>query len=368
MYKKILLLVAVCLLPTSIFAANTEFAQSIQIDHAKEFDHYLLGGSITINTLLNGDLVAAGGIINLEHGVREDVIVAWESVRVMWGVGDDARIAGKHVLIDSEIQDHLFVAGGMVELTNNTLVKNDAYIIGWEISVDGTYEENVEIFGDNVVIKGIFKGNVLVGSHTINRDNDAKIMGNLTLRSTEKPTNIEDIVQGEFTFEQMDKAYNPNAFHERPQLFNRRFFLTTLILSGLCITFMPTYLTTATKKIIKKPGTMFLYGLLLYIVSPIIIALIGATVVGLPIAWLLLAMYIFTLVLFPVRTTMFGAQMIFNKRFNKQKKPLLIKYGIVVVLSLIVTIVPLWITFIISCFAAGAGRVQDLSILKKSIK
>jgi hypothetical protein len=102
----------------------------------------------------------------------------------------------------------------------------------------------------------------------------------------------------------------------------------------------------------NNPGKSFLNGFLYFILLPIISIVCFITVIGIPIGFLLVALYIFSFVFAKIITLIILSELIIQKLQNRITGPWQ-KWGIFVLLAIILTLVS-GIDFIATVFVFGA--------------
>lgn len=102
----------------------------------------------------------------------------------------------------------------------------------------------------------------------------------------------------------------------------------------------------------NNPGKSFLNGFLYFILIPIVSIICFITVIGIPIGFLLVALYVFSFVFAKVITLVVLSELIIQKWQNRISRPWQ-KWGIFVLLAIILTLVS-GIDFIATVFVFGA--------------
>lgn len=241
-------------------------------------DALLAGGEVTLEGRVGGDAALAGGRIALRGDVAEDVYAAGGELTIAGRIGGSARITGGEITIteDASIADGLSIAGGRIELLGHA--GQYAQIAGGEVRINGRVDGDVNVSS----------GSLVIGPDTV-------IEGRLTYRGREEARVSENARVRDGV------VHVPDRRHGR---FERMFTAFTVIwLAGwtivgiVLLALLPQASRTITDTLRARPGASLLVGLALLCVIPIIIVLGAITVVGLPLALLLVCLY---LVLLPI--------------------------------------------------------------------
>jgi hypothetical protein len=258
-----------------VFAAGDHAAIRAEVNG----DALLAGGEVTLEGRVGGDAALAGGRIALRGDVGEDVYAAGGELTIAGRIGGSARLAGGEITVteDASVADGLSLAGGRIELLGH--VGQYAQIAGGEVRINGRVDGDVNVSS----------GSLVVGPDTV-------IEGRLTYRGREEARVSENARVRDGV------VHVPARRHGRA--FERMFTTFTVIwLAGwtivgiLLLALLPHASRTVTDTLRARPGTALLVGLALLCVIPIVIVLGAITVVGLPLALLLVCLY---LVLLPI--------------------------------------------------------------------
>src|SRR3989344_2005948 len=210
---------------------------------------------------------------------------------------------GKTVILSKDqIIDHDYFAAGDTVTIDGT-VNGDAYVAGGQVNINGVIkggvQRNITLLGGNITIDNdaAVAGNaVVVGVGTMEISPDAVIHGNLDYWSSDEAAiSASANVRGKTTFHQTQAQMHTNRIAENAARFASGLrivsFISTLIVGALLVWLFPVYSQKASGMVREKFWTSFLVGLVALIVTPIIAISLFATVVGIPIASILLFGY-----------------------------------------------------------------------------
>lgn len=368
----------VSLIPHSLFAytaMNNEW--QLRIENNILDNLYTAGGKINILGNVDGDLTLAGGEIMMDGKVRDNAMIAGGDIKMNGTVENDLFVVGGNVKINSPVFGDIRAAGGSIILENSA--SGDVMLGGWEIRIAKwvIINKDLAIAGGSVVIDGIVKWKAEIIAWTLElhgtiekdvslRINEiknlyigsgAKIMGKLTYRAPERIPALENIAVGWSTYawvtefsnienEQKDMGY----WFLSGYLIYRLLFL--LIIGWILFHTFPTFIRKTAEIVRNKPGKSFLNGFLYFVLMPILSIICFITVIGIPIGFLLVALYIFSFVFAKVITLVILSELTIQKWQNRITGPWQ-KWGIFVLLAIIITLVS-GIDFIATVFVFGA--------------
>lgn len=272
-----------------------------------------------------GDIKAGGGNIALENSASGDVNIGAGSIRIIRGV---------------TIGRDLGIAGGDVVMHAN--VRGKADIFAGNLDLDGTIARDVNINIENAK-------NVRVGPN-------ARIEGKLTYKSSERIPELEKIAVGGATYAGVSEVSQAKNAEEAFLGFLTAYivyrFLFLLVIGALLLILFPLFFGKTGAVLRASPGKSFLFGLLYFIVMPIIAILFFITVIGIPLGFLSLAIYVFSFVFAKVLTLVVFTELIANIWAEKLTASWH-KWGIFLLLAILLTFVN-GVDMIATFFAFGA--------------
>lgn len=253
-------------------------------------DVYLAGGVIEPGAV-DGDLVAAGGQIHIDNDIGGDAMLAGGHITLRARVGDDVRAAGGNVSLNGAIGDDAIAAGGLVVIGPAATVGGRAWLAGGTVEMHGKVRKGVRIAARQIVIDGEVTGNADLVAETIEINPGAVISGSLRYRSANEAQIASGVkIAGTITHEP------PNGIgRERvtpATLIARGAFYIGLILAGIVLYLIfPVASVGAAHTIAESPWKSLGLGFALLATSPLVIALLFATLFGLWLALVALLLY-----------------------------------------------------------------------------
>lgn len=300
--KKQILLFGLLLLSNHSFA-DKDYDTTLKQGSFKE-DLYLWGERVRVDAEVDGDVVVAGGKITVDGFVAGDLMAAGGEVEVNAMLADDLRSAGGQLSICSSISGDAVLAGGQISLCDKTVIGDNAWLAGSEITVDGRIEKNLTVRAGKISIAGEVLQDVDLEARTIEILPGASIGGDLVYKSPNAAAIGEGArIAGEIKQSASDSWWT----RDRPSWDTGdivRAILGFLVVSVLAVSlaalllaavFPDTRFTVA--EIIRSQFLQCLgVGLLALVLIPILVVLAAVTVIGLPIAGILLLLYILLII------------------------------------------------------------------------
>lgn len=268
------------------------YDETILIRTPVDHDLYTAGRQIEIQADVAGDLVAAGQLVTVNATVEDDVIVAGETINLRARVLDDVRAAGRQMFISSEIADHLVAAGESITLEVGSKIGSWAWLAGETIRVYGQIGSELKVAARRVIISGEIQGDVELFAKQIDILDGAHIHGNLIWHS-KQPLNIEEgsIINGQLIEKPFDFEYKE---HDKGlSLAASLFFAISLMATGSVFYLLfPQPTNSASNSLQQRPWLCLAIGFAVLFVTPFVIMLLFATLIGSLLAFMLLACYL----------------------------------------------------------------------------
>lgn len=325
--KKIIL-TAVLVLSSFIFI-NQAQAFEVKVDNSVKLNKeeiadgnvYASCGDMTIDGVVNGDVVAVCKSITVNGTINGDLIAFSSDITINGEVKGSARIAGTNLNINGTIGHNVNAAGTEIKLGPNSIVNWDVLVAGVNGSFNGTINGNLHGFISAAEVAGKIGKNInlqlddkAVGGLLITKD--AVVGGTLTYSGTkeariESPSSIVGSVTRQETKDTKNAPINVLS-----KLFYK---LSALVLIGLVLVGLKKKgVLEVAKNIEKKWWQSALIGLAILVATPLIVFFFFLTVIGIPLALILLAVYLIALSL----SVIFGAVLIGELLYKKiLKKP-----------------------------------------------
>jgi hypothetical protein len=206
------------------------------------------GDTISIDTAVADDIIAAGNMVSINAPVKGDVIAAGGQVYVNADVGGKVVAAGGNVNLGGNIGTNLVALGGQVNILPGKKVERDA-LIG----------------GGQVVNAGRVNGTITVSANQFNNTGSAGMV---------KFYKSED--------QSKKSANNDMGFN----IFRLLAMLGYFILGLILVRYLPGIFQVVDGEVRSSTLLKTLVGFVMIIASFIALLLVAATVVGLPIAFI----------------------------------------------------------------------------------
>lgn len=262
-------------------------------------DVFVGGGAVSVDDAVGGDLFAAGGTVDIDAGVVGDAIVAGGKLRFGAPVAQSVYAAGGQVNINGAVGRNLRVAGGQVELGSKANVGGNVSIAGGRVELKGVIGGHVQAAGGRVLINGSVGGDVVATSGTVALGPLARVGGKLRYRSSGS-LQQDPAAQVSGGIESILSPWSEAGSSAPVTPSARRGFgwlgwLWTaglIVLAALWLALAPRTSARTSLALRQRLGWSVGLGLVWLVCVPVLVLLIGLTIIGIPLALFALAVYL----------------------------------------------------------------------------
>lgn len=274
-------------------AAAQEAAVHLVKTGAFAEDLYLAGERVEFRGEAAGDITAAAGSISIEGLVRGDVAAGAGSVFVAGRVLDDVRVAGQLVILAGDVGDGFLAAGEVVRVTEPSRVGGAAWILGRRVDVSGEVRRELRVAAVRVRVSGAVNGDVYLAARDIEILPTARIAGDLIYWSGQEARIAPEARIAGRVIERQ-----PGFFDRAGRVLTvlgvvtRALVAVNLFVSGVVLFLLfPRFTVAAARTVGRRPWASLATGLGVLVLTPIVALSLVLTVVAIPLALALGALY-----------------------------------------------------------------------------
>lgn len=367
-----LLLLTPFLLVTVASAANNETKPRVVVlakDEVVNKDYFAAGDSVTLSGTVNGDAYLAGSNVIVEGTVNGDLIAAGGMVDIRGNILNNVRVAGGQIVVSAKIDKNLTVAGGSVNITDSAKIGGSLVAGAGTLSVFAPIGKSVNIGTGQATFGNTIGGDITAGAGQITLTPNAKVSGDLTYWS-QSPAQIQPGAQilGKTTHnlppakvvERARPARILGIFTGVSLAFKIVGLLSALIIGLLLLKFFPIYTQRTVDVIAQKPWASLGIGFLTAVLTPIVLVILLITVIGIPIAMILLVTFLVVAYFAKIFVSLvFGQKFLqlFGQKIGSGWSLLsgLVIYGLITVVPILGWIV----TILVVLFGLGAILLEE---------
>lgn len=346
------------------FAAEMQSGEHIVLpaDAVIEDNYFAAGDSVTISGTINGDLYVAGGTVTIEGTINGDLLAAGGNINIRGTVSQDVRVAGGQLIVSGVVGRNLTVLGGSVTVTDAAEITGSVVGAGGSLQLFAPIPGSVTLAGGDVELGSTIGGDVVAAVGNLKLTPSGIIGGNLTYYSDEEvnipqgATVSGQIIRREYPEQARLDAEEKENIEEAARvaavMAKVLNVLSAFILGTILLLVFPKYTTHITTRITKSVWPSLGLGFLMLIFVPILAIILFITVIGIPLGFLLLFAYFFSLYIAKIFISLVLGEKILGYINQKYHPVAVLAVGLIVYLML--TSIPV-IGWLVSVFAVLIG-------------
>lgn len=301
-----------------VVAADCRSGNTVIINHPINEDLYISAGTVIINAPIYGDLIVAGGNVTVNDTIRDDVLLLGGSISINGYIGDDIRCAGGSINITAYVEGDILITGGNITIEKKANISSLS-VAGGEVIVNGTVRNNIKSRSGSFELNGIIIGDVDLRGDKLSLN--GKINGKSVLAAT-KPIIVGHSAhfgrsirywqpfKRQLKLDASVASYQPiydpllSITHSKWYFLGASTFLGLLWYLGMAY-IMILIIQYLFHSILAKAGKTFytntmqsaVYGIAVFVGTPVVIIICLATVIGVPVSAILAVGYILLILL-----------------------------------------------------------------------
>jgi hypothetical protein len=271
------------------------------------------GGDINLTDSITGDAFLAGGSVSTASEVQGDLVAVGGEVSIGGSVGDDLYTAGGQIQVDAIIAGNARVAGGDVTIGPATTIGGGLTMSGGRMRFEGTVHDRLEATGGSASIDGVVLGDAEVRAEQVEIGPNTRIDGRLIVHSSSEPEIPEGArIAGGVEFNPTSPVTDDEAQPAGPEAHSVAhgvgsfLWMLGVFIAGTLFTLaFPGYSQRAAARIGSDPLKTLALGFVLLFCLPVLIVLLLITIIGIPLALVVLLSYLLLLFLGWVTAALF---------------------------------------------------------------
>ena len=292
MLKKIFLVLSIVILSLLITApaqaAQTRFSDTINLTAEQTINENVLaaGGTVSSASKVSRDLIVLAGDATISGDVSQDLTVFGGTIRITGKVGDDLRVLGGTVNISGKIASDVLAVAGTVVVEQGGEIGGDLEVYGGTVQVAGKVDGELRGNTSTAIIAGTINKNVSINSRDIKITKSAELGGDFNYTSDQAATiQSGSIIAGKISHNLPQKVAKSTV---AATCFSA---LAYILLAIVLILLAPKVAREAKEELAQNFWPSLLVGVLSLVVVPTLFLILLLTVIGSPIAVILIILY-----------------------------------------------------------------------------
>jgi cytoskeletal protein CcmA (bactofilin family) len=358
---KITLLLALLVLPGgAVLASGLEAGNNVYVtkDQIISGNFFATGDTITIDGTINGDLISAAKTINVNGHIDGDIISVAQNINVNGEVGGNIRAAANSINLNGPVNRNVSIIANDIVMGPNSDIGWDALIMSVNAEIRGNITGSLSGRIAQGLIAGKIGKNVNLTLSNANKQSliispETTIGGDLNY-TAKNAANISSQATISGKVNQTNLPVKTNSWLW-VYLWANLFSIFAALVVGLVIIFIGKNVSTKMlAKMEKTPTKLFLPGLVIALILPPIALLLFFTIIGIPLALIILAWWLVTTYVAKILTSILVGRLIIKSLNKKDEAPLFGSLLIGVVVCFLLFTIP-FVGWIISLIAIWLG-------------
>lgn len=326
-------------------------------DETVNKDYSAAGGTVTIDGTINGDAYLFGGNVEVNGKIDGDLIAAGGNIVVKGEVTQNIRAAGGNITINGKVGRNVSIASGNVRLEGNDPVMGNVWLASGQATITKPVQKDLNSSGGNLYLNSLVGGSVNGRAGELTLGRNLKVNGDLTYNApASAQLHPEATVSGKINYTPSPKEVDTQRFigtlTRGAFYFSLYNSVVLFLISWLLWHLFPIFSRNVVTNISSKPLKSTLVGLLTFVSTPVLFVLLLITIIGIPLAFLLvLALFILTYIGYGYIASWIGQRLLANFGYN-DSVPSSIITG--VIFLLVASLIPI-VSVIVSILAALVG-------------
>jgi hypothetical protein len=265
---------------------------------------------------LGGDFIGVGGVVNLTEPVADNallmggklsvaaevkgnVLATGGEVSIGGNLGKDLVAAGGNVKLDAIVAGDVRLGGGEIEIGPATVIAGSTSLAGGKVVFEGNSHGLLKASGGSVQINGSALRDVQARGDEVVIGPQARIEGRLIVHSPQQPQIAETaVVRGGVEYHPdgtVESAPAPGKADAREQdspLSGLAWLVGMFLAGALFLRVLPDHSAAAATAIARDPIRAVAVGIAVLVGVPMLILVLSITIVGIPLALLLVPLYL----------------------------------------------------------------------------
>lgn len=298
------------------------------------------GKTIDIAGNVDGDVFCVGQDITVTGDISGDVICAGQTVRVAGHVNGNIRVAGQSVTIGGTTARSVTAAGQDISLEASGSVGGDASFGGQNVTLNGSIGRDLAVGATTATINGVVSRDVQASVTDLTLGNNARITGDLSYVSRHDVSRAGGAqVSGAISRSEPPAGQEGGARFGSliggSFMFALYMFVALLVVALALILLIPQFIHDAATVAMHSPWKTLLVGFLASFIMPVIIAALMFTLIGIPLALLLLLSWVVIVCLSVPFAAYYLGSLLISKNTNSPIWMMLLGTAIILVLYMI---------------------------------
>lgn len=254
-------------------------------------DAFVAGDKVTTDANVSGDFFALSPTIEINQKIERSIFAFGQDVTITGASGYNAFVFADIIRLKGTIDHDVYIFAREIRIEDTAQIKGDVSLFANTISLAGTIGGSVSIHASDVTSSATIGKDFTSYSRNL-AFTGGSVGGDLTYEAQETARGLDTVtITGQTHFKQVATDGSANAF--------RSFLYSVLMLfvtGAALLLLVPKKVQGVVREFTARWGVSFLYGIIAFILIPLACVFLVATVVGIPLAVIGIALYVVLLI------------------------------------------------------------------------
>ncbi len=260
---------------------------------------YAAGSNITIDGRVSGDLICGTQNLTVNGKIDGDLICGAQTVTINGSVAGNVRTGAQSVIISGSVGRNMTIFAQSLDIDRDARVGGELLIAGKELRIRGTVAKQVHGGIEDASVTGTLGQGLNLTVSTLDIGASARINGDVSYTSPSEATiDGKSMVKGHVSRHEPPKAKEQKRLENRNRQVVQDIIISVLshiLLAVLAVWLLGTRLERLLKGMRMHPAATAGWGLLILILTPLAALLVAFTVIGIPVAFIVLMAWVIAL-------------------------------------------------------------------------
>lgn len=284
------------LLPTSSVGQNDAEppATATATEAASQNDMvFLAGEEVIASQSTSDDIFAAGSMVEAKGASADHLFLAGGEITVSDAQVRDVIAAGGDIRLNAaNIADDVIIAGGEITARESFDIGGTAVLAGGRVRFEAPVGQDLRIGANDIFVNSVVGGNARLSGEKIALGPNARIQGNLLYRGDDLTVDPAAVIEGSRTQLPPLEGYNAEEFGAGIGAFFMVFSLSIIVsyfvIVAVLVLAVPGLMRNTSQMLQSTPLKALGIGVIYALVIPVLGIILLWTVLGIPLAILLL--------------------------------------------------------------------------------
>lgn len=336
---------------------RTGSTTTVAADETVNSSLWVSGRTIDIAGQVNGDVFCAGQNVTVSGTVRGDLLCASQTIVVSGTVTGDVRSLAQTATVSGAVLHNLSAASQSFSQGSKSNIRGDISVAANDILMNGTVGRDAALAAQTITLGGKIGRNVTSTVADLQLSRGARIDGNLHYTSEKNVQLASGASVGGKTTKSLPVEDQKDGGMPSAAGFGFGFFFYALaaglLISLALVLLLPQAIHAVTSQAVRSPGKTLLVGLLAFILVPASVIILMLTIIGIPLALLLIVAWVLVQALAGVVSAYYLGRMV----WRGQRNPILIMLAGSILLIVLYFIPIIGFIAMVAAMLLGTGMI-----------